>query len=83
MVFAMYHPAAALRTPEVERESYEDVARIPAALLELRERAPRRTAAPPPPTAQPPSSRPPRSDRDRGAAGPTPSPGRRTTLTLF
>ncbi|HEX7345218.1 MAG TPA: uracil-DNA glycosylase, partial [Candidatus Limnocylindrales bacterium] len=37
-VFAMYHPAAALRTPAVERESYEDVARIPTVLTEARER---------------------------------------------
>jgi uracil-DNA glycosylase len=37
-VFAMYHPAAALRTPAIERESYEDVARIPAALIAARER---------------------------------------------
>ena len=38
MVFAMYHPAAALRTPSVERESYEDVARIPTVLTESRDR---------------------------------------------
>jgi DNA polymerase len=37
-VFAMYHPAAALRTPAIERESYEDVARIPAVLTAARER---------------------------------------------
>jgi DNA polymerase len=37
-VFAMYHPAAALRTPAIERESYEDVARIPAVLTTARER---------------------------------------------
>ena len=36
--FAMYHPAAALRTPAIERESYDDVARIPAVLVESRER---------------------------------------------
>jgi DNA polymerase len=38
MVFAMYHPAAALRTPEIERQSYDDVASIPAALLDARAR---------------------------------------------
>ncbi len=32
-VFAMYHPAYALRNPAVERESYEDVARIPGVLV--------------------------------------------------
>jgi DNA polymerase len=37
-VFAMYHPAAALRTPAVERDSYEDVARIPTVLTDARER---------------------------------------------
>jgi DNA polymerase len=37
-VFAMYHPAAALRTPAIERESYDDVARVPAVLIESRER---------------------------------------------
>ncbi len=37
-VFAMYHPAAALRTPAIERESYEDVAAIPAVLTQARER---------------------------------------------
>ncbi len=38
MAYAMYHPAAALRSPEVERQSFEDAARIPAALLEARRR---------------------------------------------
>ena len=37
-VFAMYHPAAALRTPAIERESYDDIARVPAVLIEARER---------------------------------------------
>jgi uracil-DNA glycosylase len=37
-VFAMYHPAAALRTPAIERESYDDVAHIPAVLVAARER---------------------------------------------
>jgi len=36
--FALYHPAAALRSTEVERQSYADVALIPAALLEARAR---------------------------------------------
>ena len=34
----MYHPAAALRSSEVERQSYDDAAGIPAALLEARRR---------------------------------------------
>jgi len=37
-VFAMYHPAYALRNPAVERESFDDVASIPAVLLAARER---------------------------------------------
>jgi uracil-DNA glycosylase len=37
-VFAMYHPAYALRNPAVERESFDDVARIPAVLVAARER---------------------------------------------
>lgn len=36
MVFAMYHPAAALRSSDVERQSFEDAAGIPAALLDAR-----------------------------------------------
>ena len=38
LVFAMYHPAAALRTPAIERESYEDAAAIPAVLVAARDR---------------------------------------------
>jgi DNA polymerase len=38
LVFAMYHPAAALRTPSLERESFEDIARVPSVLLRSRER---------------------------------------------
>jgi DNA polymerase len=64
-VFAMYHPAYALRNPAVERESYEDMERLPAVLIAARERraaiaaataapgmsvAPNQTAAPSPAT---------------------------------
>jgi DNA polymerase len=38
MVFAMYHPAAALRAPAIERESYADIAVVPAALIDARRR---------------------------------------------
>lgn len=62
MAFALYHPAAALRTPEIERTSYADVAGIPMALLESRSRrgnegaaaqaaAPAATQPPPEPVA--------------------------------
>jgi len=38
LVFAMYHPAAALRTPSIERESYVDMAGVPGALIDARRR---------------------------------------------
>ncbi len=44
-VFAMYHPAYALRNPAVERESFEDMARVPGVLIEARERRAGRRAA--------------------------------------
>jgi uracil-DNA glycosylase family 4 len=37
-VFAMYHPAAALRGAEVERQSFEDIAHAPQVLLDARAR---------------------------------------------
>lgn len=37
-VLAMYHPAAALRTPAIEKESYADIGHAPRALLESRAR---------------------------------------------
>ena len=62
LVFAMYHPAAALRTPDIERTSYDDVASIPAALLESRARRAATagdrpsTATPGPVTTMPPGA---------------------------
>jgi DNA polymerase len=38
LVFAMYHPAAALRTPAIETESYADIAGVPLALIDARRR---------------------------------------------
>jgi uracil-DNA glycosylase len=38
LVFAMYHPAAALRTAAIEQESFDDVARVPGVLLRARDR---------------------------------------------
>jgi uracil-DNA glycosylase family 4 len=38
LVFAMYHPAAALRTPAIERQSYADIAMVPSALIDSRTR---------------------------------------------
>jgi DNA polymerase len=37
LVFAMYHPAAALRSPAVERDSLEDVAKVPGVLVRSRD----------------------------------------------
>jgi DNA polymerase len=47
VAFAMYHPAAALRTAALERESYADIALVP----EVLERARDRRATPPTPIA--------------------------------
>jgi len=38
LAYALYHPAAALRSPDVERQTVADVAGIPAALVESRRR---------------------------------------------
>jgi hypothetical protein len=40
----MYHPAAALRTPEIDRQSRDDVRGVPLALLEARRRRADRSA---------------------------------------
>ncbi len=53
LTFALYHPAAALRAPEIERTSYADVARIPAALLDARARREAGTGASPAPAPVP------------------------------
>ena len=55
-VFAMHHPAAALRGAEVERQSYEDVAKVPQVLLDVRARraATGTPIAAPEPAATPP-----------------------------
>ena len=93
LVFAMYHPAAALRTPAIERESYADMrAAVPAVLLDARARArargqarqaPTRAAAASPSPPEPPTTR-------SRAAGPTlrrpsvePRPTDTDQLTLF
>ena len=45
LTYALYHPAAALRSSEVERQSYVDAAGIPAALSEARRRRAEHAAA--------------------------------------
>ncbi len=54
MVFAMYHPAAALRTTAIEQASYADVALVPAALDDARARrsGDAASARPEPPAAE-------------------------------
>lgn len=49
LAYALYHPAAALRSPDVERQSYEDIAGLPRVLRDARARraTPAATAAAP------------------------------------
>jgi DNA polymerase len=73
LVFALYHPAAALRTPAIEEASYADIARVPAALDEARARR-----AGPPPAASPAARQPlPAIDHSE------PEPPASDQLTLF
>ncbi len=84
LVFAMYHPAAALRSTEVERTSVADIARVPSALLDARRRRDERrvTAAQPveaveQPLAEGPATVPPVAAADPEpvtAAAPAPAP---------
>jgi DNA polymerase len=48
-VFAMYHPAAALRTSAIAETSLRDMAGVPGALTDARRRRQERTRAAPPP----------------------------------
>ena len=70
LVFAMYHPAAALRTAAIERESFEDVARVPAVLLRARDRR----AGQPEPASQPASQPAPQAIPDSVVPSPAPQP---------
>jgi len=38
LAYALFHPAAALRSTDVERQSYDDIARLPRVLAEARSR---------------------------------------------
>ena len=53
LVFAMYHPAAALRTAAIERESFDDVARVPSVLVRAREQRERPSGPAATPVAAP------------------------------
>ena len=93
LVFAMYHPAAALRSPALERESVEDMAKIPDVLLRARAlRADHAHAAQPvtaPPARPTMASEPADTSRtapdDRYPAGPATEPAAddASQLTLF
>jgi DNA polymerase len=68
LAFAMYHPAAALRTAALERESYQDIALVPGVLIHARERrsstgAPVMAAATPVVDTAPPAAEPPAADQ--------------------
>ncbi len=74
----MYHPAAALRTPALERESFEDVARVPDLLLRAREQHDAARAASPDRTGEPARAATPPRPEDLPTAptagGPAPAP---------
>jgi len=56
LVFAMYHPAAALRTPALERDSFDDIALVPSVLVRSRERREAAVAPAPVPVMEPAST---------------------------
>ena len=80
-VFAMYHPAAALRGAAVETASFADMALIPAALLEARRLRERSTAATRGPSTPAPTS--PRGEQSVPLAERTPDDSSADQLTLF
>jgi DNA polymerase len=81
-MLAMYHPAAALRTPAIERESYADMEGAPRALLDARARRAAGTTAVDPVTDQPATIAPSADDEPAfaaAAANADPAP----ELTIF
>lgn len=98
LVFAMYHPAAALRTPAIEEASFADVALVPGVLEEARAHRdagraatpaaraggtePRTAPAPDPVTAPPPTPPPPPASPEP-AVPLEPEPPAADQLTLF
>ena len=93
LAFAMYHPAAALRSSGVEQTSFEDIARVPSVLLRARElragsaEPAATTGAPPvttaaPPTAAAAAATPPRVAAPAAVAA-EPAPDDASQLTLF
>jgi DNA polymerase len=80
LVLAMYHPAAALRTPAVEQASYADIGLVPAVLDESRARRAGREAAVAPGAAAPAL---PASPTLPVADQPAPDPPAADQMTLF
>lgn len=66
MVFALYHPAAALRTSAIEAASFADITRVPGALVAAQERREAGAGTPAPVAAAP--------------AAPTPRPASQMSL---
>jgi DNA polymerase len=82
-VFAMYHPAAALRGAEVERQSFDDIASVPKVLLDARARRAQTLPARAPTTGHVPSSEPEPDMAPALALAPEPAPDRAADLTIF
>ena len=84
-VFAMYHPAAALRTPAIERESYADMSDVPGTLIASRARREAAVARIPAPEIEPaPSTEPePEPELDATLAPSPASDDAAPQLTLF
>jgi DNA polymerase len=80
-MLAMYHPAAALRTPEIERQSYQDIGGAPRALVEARARRGAPAAPAPPAEAAVDELEVVAAARSAGPAGATPSG--EADLTIF
>ena len=86
LAFAMYHPAAALRSPSVEKDSFEDMTRVPAVLVRARERregieAPLPPTSDPAPVAEP--AQPPTHPGTQALAAADPAADDASQLTLF
>jgi DNA polymerase len=88
LVLALYHPAAALRTPAIEEASFADIAVVPGALADARAR--REGAVPPAPGSAPAAAGPdPGAPADAPPTAPAPDvplgpePPAADQLTLF
>lgn len=73
LVYAMYHPAAALRTAAIEQESYTDMAGVPLALIDARTRR-EATAGAPEATAEAPEATAEAPEAPEAAQAPAPEP---------